>query len=445
MSDDDLECDLLVIGAGMAGLSAGAWAAERGASVIVVEKAPDIGGSAMMSTGVLWTATSPERMALHSGGRPDLGRVVVANYSRALDWMRSRDIAISRAMRVLFGRGYQIDVIGHLRGCARIIEQRGGMIARETVTRSLSADVDGRVVGARTGHRDGDVDIRARWTLLATGGYQGSAPLRGKYIHPNARDMLHRSNLFSTGDGLTLGAGAGGEVRGTNRGFYGHLVSESPAWGDPRLFTVLTQYHSEFGVLVNMAGRRFCDESLGDHTNANHTLAQSDGRALCIWDARVHAENATRSVTATGAAVDKMATALRHGGRGIVADTPGEIAAFAGFHGFDGAQTLRTIEAYNAGCAAGWEKLSPPRVEHFGALDKAPFYALIVRPAITFTNGGLTINASTQILRADGWPVRGLLAAGSDAGDVFGLGYCGGLAMAVGLGIAAARTAGFGE
>ena len=58
-----IECDLLVIGAGMAGLSAAGWAAERGARVIVIERAAATGGSAVLSGGVLWTASSPQRMA----------------------------------------------------------------------------------------------------------------------------------------------------------------------------------------------------------------------------------------------------------------------------------------------------------------------------------------------------------------------------------------------
>jgi succinate dehydrogenase/fumarate reductase flavoprotein subunit len=103
----DLECDLLVIGAGMAGLSAAGWAAQHGAKVVVVETAKDIGGSAVLSGGVLWTATSPGRMQLYGGGDPALADVVLANYPAALSWLRAREVAISPAMPVLHGRGYQ--------------------------------------------------------------------------------------------------------------------------------------------------------------------------------------------------------------------------------------------------------------------------------------------------------------------------------------------------
>lgn len=67
MSSELLECDFLVIGAGMAGLSAAGWSAERGARVVVVEKAPAIGGSAVVSGGMLRTASSPQKTAYYGG------------------------------------------------------------------------------------------------------------------------------------------------------------------------------------------------------------------------------------------------------------------------------------------------------------------------------------------------------------------------------------------
>jgi len=438
-----LECDLVVIGAGMAGLSAAGWAAERGAKVVVIEKAPDIGGSAILSGGVLWTATSPEMMQLHGRGQPSLARTIFEEYPVAIEWLRSRGIEMTPAMGVLHGRGYQIDIQGHFEDCRSLVAHHEGHVVVGTTTTALLTGEGGRVLGARTSHPDGEIDVRAGWTMLATGGYQGSPELRARYIHENARDMRLRSNTASTGDALRLAGPAGAEVRGTNPGFYGHLVSDSPEWGDPRLFTMLTQYHSDHALLFNEAGYRFCDESLGDHTNTYHTVPQPHGRALCFWDARVQADHATQPLINAVVPMDKIATALAHGGKGVAGATLEEVAAFASGHGFHGSQLLKSIREYNELARTGWEKISPPRAQNCGALDTAPFYALIVHPAITCTYGGLSVDADARVLKPDGAPVPGLLAAGADAGDAFGIGYAGGLALAMAFGLRGAKTAGW--
>jgi len=441
--EQSIECDLLVIGAGMAGLSAAGWAAERGARVIVVEKAAATGGSAVLSGGVLWTASSPQRMALYGGGNPELGAVICATFPDAMSWLRTREIAVSPKMNVLHGYGYQIDILEHLRGCEALVEQAGGHVVLGTETLELVRDADGTVIGARTSHPDGKVTVHAPSTILATGGFQGSPEMRARYIHPHAESMLLRSQPVSDGRGLCLGAAAGGEVPGSNRGFYGHLVSESPDWGQERLYTRLSQYHSDRTILLNEQGHRFCDETLGDHTNACFTVSQPGARALCFWDARVHAQYATQPVVASAVPEDKMAVALEHGGKGLVAQTLEEVAVFAAEHGFDGARTLRSIRDFNQGARHGWERLDPPRAETCEPLDKAPFYALIVHPAITFSFGGLSIDSGARVLRSDGNVIAGLLAAGADAGGAYGIGYAGGLAMAMTFGITAARSAGW--
>src|SRR5882724_1575165 len=132
-----LECDLVVLGAGMAGLSAAGYAAEHGATVIVIEKTKALGGSALLSGGILWTATSAERMRLYGGGIPELGDVVLRNYAVGLAWMRRRAVAISPAVPVLHGRGYQIDILDHLRGCSNLVEQHGGHVVLDTESQDL--------------------------------------------------------------------------------------------------------------------------------------------------------------------------------------------------------------------------------------------------------------------------------------------------------------------
>jgi len=442
---ESMQCDVLVIGAGMAGLTAAGFAAQHGASVIVVEKAKTYGGSALLSGGILWTATSPERMRLYGGGKPELGEVVLRNYARGLDWLRHRGVAIGPAVPVLHGRGYQIDILDHLRGCTHFVEQHGGHVALDTETTSLLTTESGAVTGARLATAGQRVDVRAKAVILATGGYQNSAQLRARHIHQNARaDLLLRTNPISVGDGLRLAGLVGAEVNPTNGGFYGHLVAESPRWGEPRLFAALSQYHSEQSLLFNEDGIRFCDESLGDHTNTNYVVTQRNARAICFWDARINTEFATTAIVKGTEVIDKMQLALELGARGVVTSDLEEIGRFAAAERFDGARLCSSILHYNLHSRTGWETLDPRRSAHAGAVDKPPFYALVVRPAITHTHGGIGVDRCARVLKRDATPVPGLFAAGADVDGIYGTGYAGGLAMALAFGLEAARSAGFG-
>ncbi|ATE67450.1 FAD-dependent oxidoreductase [Rhizorhabdus dicambivorans] len=441
MQDEQLTFDLIVIGAGMAGLSAAARAAEAGLRVVVIEAAAEVGGSAAMSGGILWTLESTAKMAYHGGGDPAFSALVAQGYRDGVAWLRGRDVHMSNVVNPLNGRGYQADLLGHFAQAVVTVEGAGGIVVRDTRVERLLTDAEGRVVGAHTVHADGEMDIFAPWTLLSTGGFQGSAELREAYLGPNGRSVLLRSNPTSDGAGLRLGTAAGGDAPKGNLGFYGHLVSGSPAWGDPRLFTRLSQYHSDYTVLLNEAGHRFCDESEGDHANTHQTLQQPGGRALMVSDDAIHQAHGVTAVVEVAPPEDRMQVALEHGGEGIVADTLDEIASFAGAHGFDRGQCLATLSDYNRCAREDWENLSPPRVHQpHKPLARAPYYGLIVYPAITFTFAGLRCDDRMRVLRADGAPVGGLLAAGADVGDVYRGGYGGGLAAALTTGLRAAGT-----
>src|SRR5512132_3255239 len=106
---ETLDCDLLVLGAGMAGLSAAARAADAGARVVVVEKASDTGGAAILSGGYLWTV--PSRRQLPTWDDGELGHLVVENYAAAIAWLRKRHVEMSGPIPVVQGRGQQIDII----------------------------------------------------------------------------------------------------------------------------------------------------------------------------------------------------------------------------------------------------------------------------------------------------------------------------------------------
>ena len=438
---ETLECDLLVLGAGMAGLSAAARAAEGRARVVVVEKAEDIGGSAMLSGGFVWTVPTREKLRYVGNGDPALGAVLVDGYAQAIAWLRSRGVLMSAPCEVMYGRGYQIDIVNHLKACAASVEHTGGAVIRGTNTERLVVQ-DRAVVGADTVHPDGRVRVLAKNTLIATGGFQASAELRVRHIHANARSMNLRSNTHSAGDGLRLAMEAGAAMPADpNPGFYGHLLSAPGIIDQPAKFALLTQYHSEVSVLLNRSGQRFCDESLGDHLNAQETLRQSDASALLVWDQRTEDDYVMRPFVEGIPPVDKFALALENGACGALCESLEDLARHAAAWGFDGAAVRASLELYSSGVRNAPETLSPARTLALLPIDRPPFRALLVQPAITFTHGGVAVNDQAQALDAAGQPIAGLLVAGADAGNVFCRGYAGGLAAALTFGLRAARTA----
>ena len=89
--------------------------------------------------------------------------------------------------------------------------------------------------------------IRARSTLLATGGFGGDPELRAEHIQPLAADLPLRANTHSVGDGLRLGQSVGAGFGPPNAGFYGHLIPSQIAYNNPYEFTELSFYHSSTG------------------------------------------------------------------------------------------------------------------------------------------------------------------------------------------------------
>jgi succinate dehydrogenase/fumarate reductase flavoprotein subunit len=439
MSDSDSVIDLLVFGGGMAGMSAAARACSDGASVILVEKGPAIGGSAMYA-GFIWTTPTVEVMReVNPDADPALSAEVVEHYSEALDWVRSLGVHVAEPVTVLgYGRGSQTDMANYLLACERLVRDHGELLPGWTAQRLLVED--GAVVGAEIQSGSGEQRvIRARSTLLATGGFGGDPALRAEYIHPLAADLPLRANPHSVGDGLRLGLSVGAAFGQPGAGFYGHLIPSKIAYNNPYEFTDLTFYHSEHGVLLNLEGKRFCDETIGDHLNTLYVLDQPEARALLVYDQRVHDEWMMAPYVEGVEPLDKFQLAYKRSARAAVADEIDEFEALPEEWGYPGEASRDTLLEFNRQCEAGAP--SPSRKLDAAPLVSPPFYVIEVIPAITFTFSGLRIDPHARVLGESGQPIPGLLAAGADAGGVFNRGYAGGLACALVFGLQAAATA----
>ncbi len=279
MTDTQAPVDLLVLGGGMAGLTAAASAASQGAQVILVEQGEQVGGSAIYA-GFAWTAPSPDVMAeVNPHGDPDLADVLLGGFDRGVQWIRSLGVDCRPAVTVLrYGRGHQFDTTHYLSACEQRIKEHGGDVLTRARAESLLMD-EGTVHGARCRLPDGSLrPIAAKWTMLATGGFQGDPVLRAQLIHPQARDLQLRANPHSDGDGLRLGLSAGAAVGKPGAGFYGHLVPAGVPLSDPSTFVDLALYYSEHALLFNLEGDRFVDETIGDHITTMALLAQPGAR-----------------------------------------------------------------------------------------------------------------------------------------------------------------------
>src|SRR5919198_330272 len=309
--------DLLVLGGGMAGCAAATRAAQDGASVVLVEKLPALGGSAAYA-GFLWSAPTVEVMREEvPDGDPALTSRLVTDYDEAVEWVRALGVHVGEPVKVLtFGRGRAFDSANFVLACERTLRAADGCeVLLGAGTERLLVE-DGRVCGARVVDSAGEQrEIRARSTLLATGGFGGDPQLREQLIHPQAREIALRANRRSVGDGLRLGRAAGAAFGAPDAGFYGHLIPSHIAYVDPYEFATLTFYHSEHGVLLNLEGKRFWDETIGDHITPMHLLEQPEARALLIYDQHVHDNWMMRPYVEGVEPVDKFQLAYRRGAR----------------------------------------------------------------------------------------------------------------------------------
>jgi len=403
--------DLLVVGGGMAGMAAAARAAELGLDVVVAEKGDAVGGSAALSAGIVWTAPDLETARrVAPEGDPALQRALVEGFDGAVERVRAAGVAVSERWsgQMGFGIAHHVDMAAlfeHWRAAL------GDAVLTRTTVRELVVDADGAARGAVLTHaaRSGESAVTARAVLLATGGFQGDRELVARLIGWGAERMPVRSNPGSVGDGLRLGQAAGASLSCALNRFYGHLIPDRLDRFGPAEYLPLTQYHSAHSLLVNLHGRRFTDESLGDETSNQAVLREPESRAVLICDERVRREHAVGPPYPHGQEIDRFAAAAAVGARLARADTIGELVARVGEWGVDAAALTRTL--------AG------------APLREPPFHALAVAPCITFTFGGLRTDRDGRVLDGEGRWVRNLYAAGADAGGLQGPGYVGGLAL----------------
>ena len=476
---------VVVVGGGNAALNAAIAAREKGADVVLLERAPFElrGGNSRFTAGAMRTvydgvndlkclmpeltkreidradfgSYTRERFYDDMGritqyrADPDLTERLIDSSFETLAWMRGKGVRFLP----LYGR-QSFEVDGKVRFWGGLtVEAWGG---GPGLVDSLSAIATKTGIDIRYGVRAtalrtvsngfavlvGDETLPADAVVLACGGFESNPAWRTRYLGPGWDLAKVRGTRFNTGDGIRMAIDVGAATRGNWSGC--HAVAwdlNAPEFGDLAVGDNFQKHSYPFGILVNQHGRRFVDEGADfrNYTYARYgrdVLNQPGQRAWQIFDAKVahllRDEYRIRQVTkATANSIEELAGKLEDvDSDALLAEVATYNAAVDTAAPFD--PTVKDGRRTNG--------LVVPKSNWANRLDKPPFEAYGVTCGITFTFGGLAVDADARVLGEDGAPIAGLFAAGELVGGLFYFNYPGGSGLTSGA--VFGRVAGYG-
>ncbi len=461
--------DLVVAGCGVAGLSAAVAAAEQGARVVVLERAPraERGGQSRYTEAYLRMKSESEvtddfETHLAENGAlpyadPDLAPEVArpmadrAGHARALSmidpdvvqefadqagptiaWLKTMGVRfdflptqfLTKSQPRLLPVGGGAALVEAL---AKRAEELGVAFRYETTAQKLIQDDEGRVIGLVARQAGRMLRFHGPVTL-ACGGFEGDAEMSTRYLGPRSSFLrtICKGGLFNRGEGIRMALDIGAAPSGDFGSYHAEPIDPRSSIAEPSVFLF------PYGILVNKEGRRFVDEAPGtvDATYERVTRRiydQRDGIAWVILDAR-HRE------------IPNWRLGLRTDQPPIEGES---IEALARAIGLPEAALAETVAEYNAACVPGeWKPLqldglatkglTPQKSNWATPLVTGPFHAYPIISANVFTFGGVRVDGKGRVLDTGGDPIPGLYAAGEVVGMYYGT-YTGATSVLKGL------------
>lgn len=447
--DAAYEADVVIVGAGAAGLAAANTALEAGANVLVLEKAGVTGGSTVRSGGKILGAGTPWQTAQGFEDNADLMYDFLMSYDRDgimnSDLVRTFCDASAENIQWMVDRGTEIQDVepihssltpwrvhnvkgggGQTSGhggwftapLTNLYEGKGGKILYNCTANELITDGNGAVTGVKGVMPDGStVTVSAKSVILATGGYCHNEEMLAKYHDFLPTNVGSGVPMTNTGDGITMAVAVGAKN-----------------FDAPGLQLVYVNYDcyvgiaEESGLIVSEDGARVVDE----WTYQSHVAqALADADSTCGY-----------YITATKDGVCVEPYPMLSWGVTMEqvphAATIGELAAQIGL---DAATLEATVARYNELCAKGVDDDFGKPAEYMIPVEGDTYYAFRMNPGSSVTFGGLQIDTGAHVLDVNDQPIPGLYAAGEVAfTGLFDAEYpcCG---MAIGSAIFYGRTA----
>ena len=420
---EDITVDVAVIGAGGAGLSAAVEAANLGAKVVVVEKMAMAGGNTIRAAGGLNAPCTSLQAAKgvqdsleiayydtmkggHWKNDPELVRTLVAGAGPSVEWLLAlggdlRDVGLL-AHRPTGGALVGPEVVRTLYTAAK--DRKIDMRMNTEATKILTDD--GKVTGIQVkSKKDGTYTIHAKAVVNAAGGFGANNELVSKYV-PRLKGFATTNHPGAQGEGIVLSEKIGAQLIDMTE------IQTHPTVV-PKVGEMITEaVRGNGAVLINKDGSRFYNELNTRDAVSAAILKQKDGVAYLFFDSDMQ-----KSLKATNNYI-KQSYCLK-------GETLDELA---GKMGVPADKLKASLEAWKQGKAAGKDAFG--RADMPRNLDQAPFYAIMVTPAVHHTMGGVKIDPKTQVYNTKGQIIPGYFAAGEITGGVHGGNRLGGNAQA---------------
>ena len=458
----DLNCDVVIVGAGGSGMAAAMAAHDAGAKVILVEKASSIGGSSAMSAGM---------GAMGSSLQAESGTADFTAAEWLSDWLDQQNYMVSAPMIYKFitesgktvdwllEHGVEMEFVGHWQealaddiatyhtwsgdGLAANLQKNldriladGGEIYYETAGKSVIMQ-DGEAKGVIAEQADGTtLNIHADAVIICTGGYGADAAMMEELLGFKTNGI---NSGTQTGDGIRMGVEAGAATEGIESvEFHGVAIPDDlkPAGYESRendLVSLLLEEPS--AVWVNSNGDRFTNEDIIYDTAYTGNIASRQGdQYYSIFNQYIVDVLENDGLASIGRvtpdhgfyppALDEPWTGLSEqleqfmaSGAVVKADTLEELAEKLGI---SVSHLTATFEMYNDSCEKGVDEYLGKPAEYLTAMEEGPYYAVIGRTSELCTLGGLKINTDMEVISTEGNVIPGLYSAGVDcSGSLF--------------------------
>lgn len=431
--------EVVVVGAGIAGLSAAVELGRGGAQVVVVDMASVFGGHAVMAQGLLNLVDTPYQ---REHGVQDSADLALRDYlewgedadrawaryyvehSRAevFDWLTRLGVTfdgvfappgnrVARAHRV---RGRGVALVGPI---YREALRTPGVSFRWNVRLDALRRAHGRVTGvALTDLRTGETfEFEAKAVVLATGGFQSNLALVREAWPKNLPfppRVLAGAGINATGAGLEIARASGAAVERLDHQW--NYLSGLP---DPRFpGTSRGVFAGVRSVWVNAEGRRFMAENASPKHGMPILLRQAGATYWAIFDS---AARASFEVSGSDWADRRKVEHLILENRDLVkrGDT---LEALAAEIGLPDAALRATIERFNALAARGVDedfgRFGPGAASPPAPIAAPPYFAAQFFPITRKSMGGVVIDLSCRVLDGERAIIPGLYAAGEVTG-----------------------------